>query len=641
MAIQVDGKEWSKLDDNAKMAYCDSLLEDVRTAREKRDLEWFLNYMFEEGNHYIAFNTSSNIIEANPAPRRGEVRMVINKIRSAKRAIQNYATAAKPKWEVTPQDTDPETVRNARQYGKVMDYLYTRLRLESMVSGVIDSGLSTSVGWVEIDWDPDAERGQGQVRVRLHDPFDVWIDKRATLYAGRLVSRFVAKTLSRSLEEVKADKRYDEKAREKVTEDEDPSASKLKAKIIRRESGPDDKVIKRTNIKEFMLWDDEKNSKKGKIRLFTYGGGQVLIDEDLKETEYPIYCFQISMNPLKVYQRAWVSDAIPLNKALDRSLSQKIMYINQALVYRIITEKGHGAGYMSNEMGEFIEINKGRNFQQMAMNPVPYGFESLGSEISTYIEDTLGAHDAAMGRMPEGARSGKTLEAIQAADANNLTGLTQSLESFLAIIGEKILDVIADKYVASRVMKIAEPEEGQDYLRVTGEKGRRKSDALVLVGDNEVMVKIGSWLGHTREAQRETITKLAELGILPADEVLRQFEFPNVEDLSAKAKDQRMEQGQMDLAIAGHAQGQQGQSPQDQQPGGVDMKALADKESMAMMQGQQVPPTEGADMVHTQAHIDFMKSQMFTQATPDVQQLFQLHISGELGNQGIGGQGAF
>lgn len=633
--LQIDGKDWEDLKPEEKMAYCDSLLEDVVTGRQDRDMEWYLNYMFEEGNHYLTLNTSSNTINNNPSPRRGEVRMVVNKIRGAKRAIQNYATATKPKWEIIPQDNDPETIKNARQMGKVMDYIYTRLRMESIVSGVLDSGLSTSIGVVEVDWDPEAERGLGQVRIRLQDPFDVWMDKRAKLYAGRLQARFVAKTIARSVDEVKYDKRYDEKTRVLVTPDSDTSTSKMKAKIVRKEGGQDDKVIKLVNVKEFMLWCDEKNKKKGRLHKFTYGGGQVLIDEPMSDVEYPIYIFQISMNPLKVYQRAWVSDAVPLNKALDRSLSQKIMYMNQALVYRIITEKGHGAGYMSNEMGEFIEINRGRTFQQMNMNPVPYGFDSLGPEISTYIEDTMGAHDAAMGRMPAGARSGKVLEAIQAADANNLTGLTQSLESFLSVVGEKVLEVLSEKYVTSRIVKIAEPEEGEQYLRVTGEKGKRKDESVVLTKDNEVVVKIGSWLGYTTEAKRETIKELASLGILPAEEVLRQFEFPNVEELAQKAREQRLEQGQMDLAIAGHAGNTEQPQQTDSKTSGVDMAQLADKESMAMMQGQQVPPTEGADMTHTQAHIDFMKSQMFGEASPQVKQLFQQHISGELQNQGV------
>lgn len=633
--IKVGEKDWDKLSNEEKISYCESLLDDAKRSRRNRDLEWYLNYMFEDGNHYLSYNTVSNSIDTNPPPRRGEVRMVVNKVKSAKRNIQNYVTSQKPKWEVIPGDIDEDTVINARRSGKVLDYIFRRLKLESMVSGVIDTGLNTSIGVVEIDYDKNAEGGLGQVRVRLHDPYDIWFDKRGYLYAGRFVGRFIAKTIRKSTDEIKADKRYDEKARQDVKDDEELAVSEMKAKIIRKEGGSEAEVIKGSTVKEFMLWDDEKNDKKGRIQLFTYSGNQVLRDEPMKETEYPIYFFQISMNPLKIYQRSWFADAIPLNKALDRTLSQKIMYVNQALVYRIITEKGHGAGFLSNEMGEFIEINKGRNFQQMQINALPYGFDSLSNEVSTYIEDVLGSHDASFGRMPTGARSGKTLEAIQAADSNNLTGLIQSMESFLAVIGERILEVIAENYVVSRIVKIAEPEEGQEYMRVIGESGRRKSDSTVINRDNEVIVKIGSWLGYTKEAQIETLKELAGLGIIPAEEVLRQLEFPNVEELSAKAREQRLEQHEMDLAVAGHAPGEQGQP---QQAGGVDMVGLADKENMEMMNGNMLPPTEGADITHTQAHIDFAKSQMLTSADQQVQQIFAQHIQGELEAQGMGGQ---
>jgi hypothetical protein len=443
------------------------------------------------------------------------------------------------------------------------------------------------------------------------------------------------------VDEVKTDARYDEKARKEVKPDEELATSRLKAKIIRKEMGSDDeKVIPTVTLKEFYLWDDEKNSKKGRIKLFTYVGDQVLREEDLEDTEYPIYIYQIQMNPLKVYQRAWVSDAVPLNKAIDRTLSQKIMYMNQALVYRIIAEKGHGANLITNEMGEVLEINKGRNYAQMEMNPMPAGYDAVTSELNADIEDIMGAHDAALGRMPTGARSGSTLEAIQAADSNNLTGLTASLESFLAVVGEKILNLIAKKYQVSRIAKISEPENGQEYLKVIGKGSKQKPEgATIITEDNELIVKIGSWLGETPEAKRKTMMDLGAAGVLPAEEILRQFEFPNVEELSQKAREQRLEQGQMDLAIAGHAQGAQGGQQPQQNPNGSDPKqmiAIADKENMAMMNGEPLPPTEGADLVHTQAHTDFIKTQMFAGASPQVKQVFQAHIQGEM--QAHGGQ---
>lgn len=633
--IYVGDKGWNKLKDEEKIAYCESLLEDARSSREKKDLEWYLNYMFVEGNHYLSYNTTTQSLENNPPKNRGEVRMVVNKIRSSKRAIQNYVTSSRPKWEITPGDIDTDTITYARRLGKVLDYIYRKLHLEAMVSGVIDTGLDTSVGWVELDWDEDAEGGQGQVVVKNHDPFEVFVDKRAYLYAGRLVSRFVSKTVNRSLDEIKNDGRYIEKNRKQVKEDDEPAVSRLKAKIIRRENGQDDKAIKRATVKEFMLWDDEGNDKKGKVHLFTYAGNQVLRDEPLKAKKYNIYCYQISMNPLRIYQRAWVSDAVPLNKALDRSVSQKITYINKALKYTVIAEKGHGAGVSSNEMGEILEINKGRNYTQMQIQPLPGGFDRLDSELSTYMEDIMGAHDAALGRLPSGARSGDTLEALQAADSNNLTGLTQALESFLSVLGEDILEIVAEKYVASRVVHIAEPEEGQEYIKVQGEKGKLPKDkALTIKGENEVIVKIGSWLGHTKEAQIANIMKLAELGVLPREAVLRYMEFPNVEELSRKAQEESLEQHKMDLEVAGRNQNQQPQQPQGEDPN-AQMKDMADKENMEIMNGAQIPPTEGANMVHTQTHLDFMQTDTFRSADPQVQAMLAQHAKGELQRQGI------
>jgi hypothetical protein len=331
------------------------------------------------------------------------------------------------------------------------------------------------------------------------------------------------------------------------------------------------------------------------------------------------------MSPLRIYQRAWTSDAIPLNKALDRAISQQIMYINQALVYRIIAEKGHGVNVFSNEMGEVIEVNKGRLFEQMRMNPMPGGYDALITQLGVHIEDVLGAHEAALGRLPTGARSGDTLEALQAADSNNLAGLTSSLESFLSVIGERILGLIAKHYTTSRVVKIAEPEEGQEYMKIIGQGAQNKpEDATIITEDNELIVKIGSWLGHSREAQRKTIMELAEIGILPAEEVLRQFEFPNVEELSASARDQRLEKDQMQMAIAGHAGGQGGEE-------GVDMVALAEQESMDMLNGQQIPPTEGATPEHSQVHRDIINSRTFKTAPQQAQQFLLTHYQGEVG----------
>ena len=630
--MKIGDKDWCKLENSEQIAYSNELFEDSRQSRQNRDMEWYLNYSFLDGNHYVYYNTVNNTIERIPR-RKGEVRIVVNKVKSMIRAVTNYATRFQPKWEVLPGDLDEETVKNAHRASKVMDFLHRTLHLEIMEAGIVESGLNTSVGWVELDWDPEAEGGLGQVKVLLQDSFDTYPDPRATIYAGEVKGRYIAKSIRKTVSEIKANKRYLE-ARKDVQRNDELSDSILKSRIMRKEGAPKDEKIERAIVREFQFYDDEKNEKGGHIQLFTYAGDVVLRDEPLKEEGFTLYCYQIPQDPKKIYHRSWTADIVPLNKALDRTVSQKVMYVNQALIYRILAEKGHGVNVINNDMGQVVEINPNRKWEQMNMHPLPSTLDTLENDLNMYIEDLGGAHEAALGRSPAGARSGDQIEALQAADSNNLSGIRMSLESFLSVIGSKILDIVSEKWVTSRVAKVAEPEEGQEtdknYLRVIGAgapDNAKREGVTIINKDNEIIVKIGSYLGYTVDAQRTTILKMAELGLIPAEEVLKQFEFANVEELSAKARDQRMEKQQMDAQIAGRTGSTGGSS----QGGNSDLVTLADKENMGMMQGQQIPPTEGADAAHTQAHVDFMRTAYFSKEADDTRRMiFKEHVQGEL-----------
>ena len=99
-----------------------------------------------------------------------------------------------------------------------------------------------------------------------------------------------------------------------------------------------------------------------------------------------------------------------------------------------------------------------------------------------------------------------------------------------------------------------------------------------------------------------------------------------MEELSAKAREQRLEKDQMQMAIAGHAGGGQEE--------GVDMVALAEEESTRMLNGEQIPPTEGATPDHSQVHRDVINSRTFKTAPVEVQQILLQHYQGEVGPLG-------
>jgi hypothetical protein len=122
-------KKWDQCSPEEKIAFCDSYVEEAKSSREVREIEWYLNQMFVDGNHYASYNTVTNSLETRPK-KKGEVRMVINITKSAIRSIKNYVTREEPKWDITPGDTDEDTITNARRMGKTLDYIFRKLHLE-------------------------------------------------------------------------------------------------------------------------------------------------------------------------------------------------------------------------------------------------------------------------------------------------------------------------------------------------------------------------------------------------------------------------------------------------------------------------------------------------------------------------------
>lgn len=60
-----------------------------------------------------------------------------------------------------------------------------------------------------------------------------------------------------------------------------------------------------------------------------------------------------------------------------------------------------------------------------------------------------------------------------------------------------------------------------------------------------------------------------------------------------------------------------------------DMQMLAEAENMVMSASQPLSPTEGATPEHTMVHLQYTKSVDFQSLSPEIKQLFELHIMGE------------
>lgn len=647
--IYVNDKKFSELEPNQRIAYCkNNLIDPTLSERRFFDWKWYWARCFQAGDQYKVYNTTTNQIE-NPPARRGAVRLVINFVKAHTRAVKNFITSSDPKFEVLPGDIDPQTVNNAVSAGKILDYLQRqKLYMFPKIRIAVDDIVDTSVSFFELGWDAEAEKGLGQITLTVHDPFEILIPLTALVEGPVIHAPFIAKTISRSIDEIKNDERYDEKTRKEVKPDNELAASQIKAKILRKQGVKTDRPegLETAMVYEVMLWDAEGNSKDGKVNIYTFAGDQELRNEETDLTEFPIYALQDEPRRTLYGESPLTYTLIPPQSALNRLESQDLENNNNLMRPTIKAERGHGVNFNAtgrasgNEI-EVIEVNPGRSvefWQKPSLTD-----RGQAQRMAHYIEVLSGVPEAMYGLNPAGGRSGSMLEQLQAAGANNLAGLQMSLLTFLEIVGSRILDIVADKYVASRVAKIAGPEGQETPVRVVGERAPAKPEGAVIINkDNELMVKIGSWLGYTKEAQRDALLKLNEQGIVDTETVLRNLDIPNVDVVAQKAREERLEEHELKAEIAGRRGEGVAPTPQAGLPvqamGGMapDVQ-LADEENVRMMNGEVLPPTPNASVQHSQAHLDWAQSPD-AQQNPRVVQVVLQHARGELQAQGLPAQ---
>lgn len=98
----------------------------MRHARQQNEREWFISAAFKRGQHYLEWADAGSV---EPNPRR--VRLTINRIQQKLRARFAKLIKNRPVPIVIPATAEYNDYLNARATGKVLDYLWRKLDLES------------------------------------------------------------------------------------------------------------------------------------------------------------------------------------------------------------------------------------------------------------------------------------------------------------------------------------------------------------------------------------------------------------------------------------------------------------------------------------------------------------------------------
>lgn len=583
------------LQNNAKLALAHAV-----DSRRRYDYEWMVRDLFRRGYQFSRYQpTTQTVILAS----RQSAKIPINITLAQMRSIRNQVTSFRPKFECLPKGTAPESETQARYAGKMLDYLFDHLNLKKKIKETVIQGLMFSVGG---PWQIVYDEEKKEVGCWLIDPFDFYFDPLAEELED---AEYCIKAVRRPLYEVIYNQEFNKLARREVTGGEARLAvSEYKQFMLQalkfvtqfnREESPS--VILFEGY--FRIRDSETGKPHLRKVIWTDQNSIPLLYEDLDTNEYDFAIYHADLNPKEIYGEGWMKHVMPLNRALNSLESSVFDYNYKVAKGRIVVDRDSGVRAIHNQHGEIISKNRGAEVRALDMPPLPVATQNQIERIERYLEDVGGAHDASLGRVPAGVKSGVGVAELKQADATSQDDLVDNLEDFLTLVGQKMLKKVAQNYSAPQVVyDLGYREQESKYFAVVGPKYNKESkvpghegqvkigpdwfDIAKLSEDNNVRVTIGSWLGYTKEMMQEKTLKLLQLGAIDQKTFLRLWEFGNIDSIIQQTRVEQLFKSQL-----------------GQQPGGIQKVDPNVENDMMVLEGKPIMPDPHDDhWVHVAVH---------------------------------------
>jgi hypothetical protein len=519
-----------------------------RDFRQQIEWRWFQYDLWNDGYHWARYNKNTKQIETTPK-QSGKPLVTINKIAPTVRAVVNYALRNRPKAEVTPADGDGVREEVVDQ-NRFLDFMHDQLGLRSIQRGAVEEATVSGISWVQVLWDEDANEGKGDIVVNDLDKYDCYWD--ATARSTEEMRRFTIVT-KRKINDLKEDSKYKGTNWDLIKSDNKMSSSSLRERLLQLDVGQntyfsnksdkDDTVL----VREHWWIEEENNQKKVYVCAVASESNKIIRpkeETDLDRLPFFRLCTQKKKN--QIVGKSWIKDLIPLNRRLNHLMSSLAEY--NVIMNKVfwIADKGAGVRTITNDHGIIVYKKRGYNLQQNPIAPLSAALYQEINQLLQLFEDIGAIHEATMGRIPTGAKSGKALEALQVGDSNNLAEVVENTEQWLEEIYEYILTLAAQKYQFARDIQPVRKTQQRDFIKVIGEEAQAIPEgATILKKKNIVDVKISSYLAHTPEARREAIRELASI-IPDLDEqtILEVYEVGPIADIVERIKKRREEKMQ-------------------------------------------------------------------------------------------------
>jgi hypothetical protein len=341
----------------------------------------------------------------------------------------------------------------------------------------------------------------------------------------------------------------------------------------------------------------------------------------------PVVKFPGPRVPGSTTDESVVTHARPLQKELNRTISQVVMHKNLTLKPQILAAQGSITQALTDIPGAIVEfLPVGGVVPQWREMPAipPYVFEHM-RDIQSRLDRLFNLQAITRGDVPPNVEAGIAIDLLQESAVDQISPVIQAMEDALARAGNIMAGLAKAFYNEPRMLKIIGPGGTTKVKRFLG------SD---IDGGFSFYAEAGSGLPRTRAGRQARIEQLVGMQVLRPDQAWKYLDVADLKGVAAmfaadeeqayREHDKLMKGQPINIQAAQQAMMavQQGVDPQTGQP----LQPGQDPQQIVMEAGLQPLPFENYQ-THLDTHALYMKSVEFESLPPNIQQMFIDHYT--------------
>jgi len=645
-----------------------SRVDELQRGRDLLERAWKINLSFYKGKQYVFYNKRTRRIESlateDGDKPRYRVRIVANQISPNSIGLLARLTKSKPQFFATPTSAGYENQKATQVAENLLEHWWSKFSLsekreEAMLWSIICGNGFWKISWddkvgssVKVMVDPingnpiidplverlfrdnmdsmnvdpsqfETEVFEGDIRVDVMSPFNVFLDDSAQVFED---CQYAFCSHPMGVEEV-----YNR------------FGIRLKANAVNRY--PDESLPgaysfssgqTKENVREIFYgyFIPSPSIPEGRVVAFTKAPDIILYDAPWPYpfNELPLVKFPGLRIPGQLWDTSVVEQAVPLQKELNRTLSQLIEYKNLTLKPQMLAPVGSLRQRMTDEPGAIFEYNPvaGKVPEAIPIPGLPGYVTQHLADMGQRLKEIFGLTELMQGQVPPNVEAGVAIDLLQEAATDRLAPQILMMEKALERCGNLMLNLAQKYYTEPRLMMLSGG---------AGSKPRVEQfeHADVLSG-LQIKVEAGSGLPRTRAGKQARVFQMLNMGLISPTKAYKYLDLADFDNLQAQFQadeDQAMREHDklidgmvINVSAARDAEAQmmnQMQNPEFDPETGEPMQMDPNMLQQSMDAGLQPLPFENK-ATHLETHGAYMKSQEFELLPPDVQGRFYKHF---------------